>query len=289
MHSFLTSNLDRYAVIGNPIIHSKSPFIHALFAEQTGENIIYEYRLAPIGGFEENVREFIAEGGRGANVTVPFKINAYVLSDTLSERAEAAGAVNTLRFDDGYIFGDNTDGIGLVRDIELHFGVSLSGIRILILGAGGAARGVIKPILDRTPKSITIINRTRRKAQTLVLQFSEAARNAGCILSGGGPEDMVCAEPYDVIINATSCSLNSKIPDCDIRAFGKTSLAYDMMYGKQSTVFTRYAASLGARVADGIGMLVEQAAESFKIWRSIQPESTSVLAELSKHVRGLSL
>ncbi|MDU0810006.1 MAG: shikimate dehydrogenase [Burkholderia sp.] len=284
IHSFLASNLDRYAVIGNPISHSKSPFIHALFAEQTGEPITYEHRIAPIDGFHENIRKFIKEGGRGANITVPFKLNAYTISDKLSIRAADAGAVNTLSFTKGCIFGDNTDGIAIVRDIELRLGVSLCGTRILLLGAGGAARGIIMSILNCKPRLIMIVNRTLSKAQSLVYKFSKAAHNVGCVISDGRP-DMVCTEPYDVIINATACSLDSRLPDCNISVFGKTSLAYDMMYGQQSTtVFTRHAASLGARVSDGLGMLVEQAAESFKIWRGIRPECAPVLAALSKHI-----
>ncbi|WP_175687012.1 shikimate dehydrogenase [Burkholderia anthina] len=275
-----TGGPDRYVVFGNPVAHSKSPFIHTQFAAQTGEAIVYEHRLAPVGGFEPAVRAFIAEGGRGANVTVPFKLDAHALADTLSPRAAAAGAVNTLRIDaDGRIHGDNTDGVGLVRDIELNLGVSLAGARILLLGAGGAARGVVLPMLDRAPLSITIVNRTASKAETLVGQFTQAAHDAGCVLSGGGPEE-VRAERYDVIVNATAGSLDAALPECDPAAFGAGTLAYDMMYGAQPTVFMQHAASLGARTADGLGMLVEQAAESFFIWRGVRPDGASVLAAL---------
>lgn len=262
-----TSGADRYVVFGNPVAHSKSPFIHAQFAAQTGEPIVYEHRLAPLDGFDAAVRAFVAEGGRGANVTVPFKLDAHALADTLSPRAAAAGAVNTLRIDaDGRIHGDNTDGAGLVRDIETNLGVSLAGARILLLGAGGAARGVVLPMLERAPLSITIVNRTASKAETLVGQFMQAAHDAGCVLSGGGPTE-VRAQPYDVIVNATAGSLDAALPECDAAAFGPHTLAYDMMYGAQPTVFMQHAASLGARTADGLGMLVEQAAESFYIWR----------------------
>jgi len=275
-----TNEPDRYAVFGNPVAHSKSPFIHAQFAAQTGEPIVYEHRLAPIDGFEPAVRAFIAEGGRGANVTVPFKLEAHALADTLSPRAAAAGAVNTLRFDaDGRIYGDNTDGIGLVSDIEANLGVRLAGARILLLGAGGAARGAVLPMLDRAPLSITIVNRTASKAEALVGQFTQAAHDAGCALSGGGPET-VRAEPYDVIVNATAGSLDAALPECNPAAFGPRTLAYDMMYGAPPTVFLQHAASLGARVADGLGMLVEQAVESFYVWRGVRPDGAPVLATL---------
>ncbi|KVC57057.1 shikimate dehydrogenase [Burkholderia stagnalis] len=274
------SGPDRYVVFGNPVAHSKSPFIHARFAAQTGEPVVYEHRLAPVGGFEAAVRKFIAEGGCGANVTVPFKLDAHALADTLSPRAAAAGAVNTLRFDaDGGIHGDNTDGVGLVRDIETNLGVRLAGTRILLLGAGGAARGVVLPMLERAPLSITIVNRTASKAEALVGQFTQAAHDAGCTLAGGGP-DTVRAQPYDVIVNATAGSLDAALPDCDPAAFGPGTLAYDMMYGAQPTVFMQHAASLGARTADGLGMLVEQAAESFFIWRGVRPDGAPVLAAL---------
>ncbi|KVT61962.1 shikimate dehydrogenase [Burkholderia ubonensis] len=274
-----TRGPDRYVVFGNPVAHSKSPFIHAQFAAQTGEPVVYAHRLAPVDGFEPAVRAFIAEGGRGANVTVPFKLDAHALADTLSPRAAAAGAVNTLRFDADGIFGDNTDGVGLVRDIETNRGVRLAGARILLLGAGGAARGVVLPMLERAPLSITIVNRTASKAEALVGQFTQAAHDAGCTLAGGGP-DTVRAEPYDVIVNATAGSLDAALPECNPAAFGPDTLAYDMMYGAQPTVFMQHAASLGARAADGLGMLVEQAAESFFIWRGVRPDSAPVLAAL---------
>ncbi|KVN81424.1 shikimate dehydrogenase [Burkholderia ubonensis] len=274
-----TRGPDRYVVFGNPVAHSKSPFIHAQFAAQTGEPVVYAHRLAPVDGFEPAVRAFIAEGGRGANVTVPFKLDAHALADTLSPRAAAAGAVNTLRFDADGIFGDNTDGVGLVRDIETNRGVRLAGARILLLGAGGAARGVVLPMLERAPLSITIVNRTASKAEALVGQFTQAAHDAGCTLAGGGP-DTVRAEPYDVIVNATAGSLDAALPECSPAAFGADTLAYDMMYGAQPTVFMQHAASLGARAADGLGMLVEQAAESFFIWRGVRPDSAPVLAAL---------
>ncbi|MDQ7976591.1 shikimate dehydrogenase [Paraburkholderia sp. SARCC-3016] len=274
---------DRYAVIGNPIAHSKSPFIHACFAEQTGERIEYDRLLAPVDAFVAQVRAFIEAGGRGLNVTVPFKLEAHALADTLSPRAAAAGAVNTLRFDRAGIYGDNTDGFGLVRDIEVNLGVSLADARVLLLGAGGAARGVVLPMLERAPRVLTIVNRTAAKADALVAQFAAAASGAGCRLTGGAAQAI---EPgaYDVIVNATAGSLDGALPECDDRAFGAQTLAYDMMYGAQPTVFMQHALSLGARAADGLGMLVEQAAESFYVWRGVRPDGAPVLAELRKQL-----
>ena len=270
---------DRYAVIGNPIAHSKSPFIHARFAEQTGEPVEYGRLLAPLDAFVDHVRAFIAEGGRGLNVTVPFKLEAHALADTLSPRAAAAGAVNTLSFDGGRIVGDNTDGVGLVRDIEHNLGVSLKDARVLLLGAGGAARGVVLPILERGPRSLAIVNRTAAKADALVEQFAAAAEAARCELSGGGARS-VGARRYDVVVNATAGSLDAALPECDDSAFGEGTLAYDMMYGAQPTVFMRHGEALGARTADGLGMLVEQAAESFFVWRGVRPDGAPVLAAL---------
>jgi shikimate dehydrogenase len=277
---------DRYAVIGNPVEHSKSPFIHARFAEQTGEPVEYGRLLAPVDAFVPHVREFIAAGARGLNVTVPFKLDAHALADTLSPRAAAAGAVNTLRFDrTGGIYGDNTDGFGLVRDIEVNLGVSLAGARVLLLGAGGAARGVVLPVLERAPHVLTIANRTAPKAEALVAQFAQAARDAGCRLTGGSA---LAVEPaaYDVIVNATAGSLDGALPECDNRAFGATTLAYDMMYGAQPTVFMQHARTLGARAADGLGMLVEQAAESFFLWRGVRPPTAHVLSVLKERTGG---
>lgn len=274
-----TGGRELYAVVGNPIAHSKSPFIHARFAQQTGEAIEYRHLLAPIGGFEQMVRAFVAAGGRGLNVTVPFKLDAHALADMLSPRAAAAGAVNTLRLDGTRIHGDNTDGVGLVRDIEANLGVRLAGARIVLLGAGGAARGVVLPLLERAPAALAIVNRTAEKAHALVEQFAAAAREAGCALTGGGA-DAVEPQAYDIVVNATAGSLEAALPECDERAFGAGTLAYDMMYGAQPTVFMRHAASLGARVSDGLGMLVEQAAESFFVWRAVRPASAPVLAEL---------
>jgi shikimate dehydrogenase len=270
---------DLYAVIGHPIAHSKSPIIHSRFAEQTGERVEYRRLLAPVDGFSETVRAFVAAGGRGLNVTVPFKLEAYALADRLSPRAAAAGAVNTLRFDSDGIYGENTDGAGLVTDIENNLKVGLAGASILLLGAGGAARGAVLPMLERGPRKLTIVNRTAAKAEALVEAFAQAAREAGCALSGGAPS-AVEPMPYDIIVNATAGSLTAEVPECDSRAFGPNTLAYDMMYGAQPTVFMQHAQTLGARTSDGLGMLVEQAAESFLVWRGVRPASAPVLAEL---------
>lgn len=270
---------DRYAVIGNPVGHSKSPFIHARFAEQTGEPIEYTHLLAPVDAFVPYVRAFMEAGGRGLNVTVPFKLDAHALATTLSPRAAAAGAVNTLRFDADGIYGDNTDGFGLVGDIEVNLTTPLKGARILLLGAGGAARGVVLPMLERAPHTLTIVNRTAAKASALVDHFSAAAQAAGCGLTGGSAA-VIERGAYDVIINATAGSLDAALPECDEDAFGNGTLAYDMMYGAQPTVFMQHAQRLGARTADGLGMLVEQAAESFYIWRGVRPDGAAVLAQL---------
>jgi len=274
----------RYAVIGNPVAHSKSPLIHARFAAQTGEPVVYERLLAPLDGFVESVRRFIADGGSGLNVTVPFKLEAHRLADTLTPRAAAAGAVNTLRFDAAGILGDNTDGVGLVRDIEINLGVALAGRRVLLLGAGGAARGVILPLLDCRPAELCIVNRTAARALELVVAFEGAARQAACGFSGG---DRHAAQGrYDVVINATAGSLEGQLPEFDPAALGSGTLAYDMMYAAQPTIFMQHARALGARPADGLGMLVEQAAEAFYVWRGVRPDSGPVLAELRAALQG---
>lgn len=268
---------DRYAVIGNPIAHSRSPWIHARFAEQMLQAMEYGRVLGNIGEFAADVSTFVQSGGRGMNVTVPFKLDAYALAHTLTPRASAAGAVNTLKFAaNGEILGDNTDGVGLVRDIEGNLGVSLKGARVLLLGAGGAARGVVLPLFGSGLAALSIVNRTASKAELLADHFSDAARAANVRFSGGA-FDSVEAGPYDVIINATAGSLGGEIPECDTASFGPGTLAYDMMYSAEPTVFMRHAITLGARAADGLGMLVEQAAESFYVWRGVRPDSGEVL------------
>jgi shikimate dehydrogenase len=264
---------DRYAVIGHPVAHSKSPEIHARFARQTGQDLDYERLLAPLDGFADTVRGLIAQGGRGANVTVPFKLEAHALSNALSERARAAGAVNTLRFDGVTIMGDNTDGVGLVTDIKRNAGVPIKAARVLLLGAGGAARGVMLPLLNEGPAELVIANRTLSKAVELAGQFSVY----GKVL----PSDFGAVRgPFDIIVNATSASLAADVPPIPPDAYAPGMLAYDMMYGKEPTVFLRHAADHGAVARDGLGMLVEQAAESFFIWRGVRPDTAPVFAEL---------
>ena len=267
---------DRYAVIGHPIAHSQSPRIHAMFAQQTGADLSYRALLAPLDGFTACVREFISAGGRGANVTVPFKEEACRLAERLSERAQAAGAVNTLRFDAEGIFGDNTDGAGIVRDIRHNLGRSLVATKILLLGAGGAARGVILPLLQEKPAHLAIANRTADKAANLARRFaglSSVFPVLGCGLAelDGGH--------FDIVINATSAGLTDASLDIPNAAFGPNCLAYEMVYGKQ-TPFMEQARSNGALVSDGLGMLVEQAAIAFQLWRGIQPDTAPVLKAL---------
>lgn len=261
---------DRYAVIGNPVEHSKSPLIHAEFARQTGQDIEYERILAPIGGFADSIARFREEGGRGVNVTVPFKEDAYLYATRRTQRAELAHAVNTLYFlADGNVLGDTTDGIGLVCDIISNLGVALRGKRILLMGAGGAARGVIQPLLEEHPASLFVVNRTADKAVALCQTFSAIA---------AGGYDELHDQSYDVVINATASSLNNDLPPLPDSVFAHGALAYDMMYGRE-TPFMRFAREHGATVvADGLGMLVEQAAESFFIWRGVRPDTAPVLA-----------
>ena len=262
---------DRYVVIGNPIAHSKSPQIHARFAEQTAQSIQYERLLAPLDAFDQTVKSFVATGGRGANVTVPFKLDAFRAATQLSARARAAEAVNTLRFDAGEIFGDNTDGVGLVRDIVHNAKFAISGKTVLLLGAGGAARGVIQALLAESPSQLIIANRTPERASELVEQF---AHEANGLLQASSFADLKLN--FDLIINATSASLASELPSVPASIFVSQSFVYDMMYSSHLTLFMQLATSHGAITRDGLGMLVEQAAESFFVWRGVRPETTSV-------------
>ncbi|EHK9073325.1 shikimate dehydrogenase [Vibrio parahaemolyticus] len=276
----MTPQIDRYAVFGNPIGHSKSPFIHTLFARQTNQSLTYTAECAPVGGFIEAAKAFFADGGKGCNVTLPFKEDAYQFASRLTERAQLAGAVNTLKkLDDGEIIGDNTDGAGLVQDLLQHQ-VVLEGARILIIGAGGAARGVIKPLLDQKPTSLTITNRTFSKAEELAELFSAY-----------GPvtakEMNTIAEEFDIIINSTSASLSGELPAISSSVFAANSTSYDMMYGKGDTTFNQWAQQHGAAHAyDGLGMLVGQAAESFMLWRGLRPGAKQILRELRKNLEG---
>lgn len=262
---------DRYCVFGNPISHSKSPAIHARFAEQTKQDLTYEATLAPIEGFAAALAAFAAAGGRGANVTVPFKEEAHRIANRLTPRAERAGAVNTLIFDTSGIIGDNTDGAGLLADIEQNLAFPIGGKRILLLGAGGAARGTIGPLMDADPREIVIANRTAEKAKGLAAIFGRQVYGCGFADLGGS---------FDIVINATSASLAGESLPLPMGALAAHSLAYDMMYGRD-TPFLALARNRGVEhCSDGLGMLVEQAAEAFFVWRGVRPDTAPVLAEL---------
>jgi shikimate dehydrogenase len=261
---------DRYAVFGHPVAHSKSPLIHAAFARQTGQDMAYEAILAPLDGFAGSMAAFVAAGGRGANVTVPFKEKAYALANRLTPRAQRAGAVNTLKFESDGILGDNTDGAGLVADLTRNLHRTLAGKRILLLGAGGAARGAIGPLLDQQPAALVIANRTVSRGQELAELFDPRATACGF----DTPDS-----PFHLVINATAASLAGELPPLSPRIFTAATLAYDMMYGRD-TPFLAFARKHDAATADGLGMLVEQAAEAFFMWRGIRPDTAPVIAAL---------
>ena len=262
---------DRYAVIGNPVIHSKSPWIHAEFARQTCQDMAYEWIEAPLDGFADTVAAFRAAGGRGANVTVPFKEQAYkYCGNAVSERAGAAGVVNTLLFEEGAVRGDNTDGIGLLRDITVNLGRAIAGRRVLLMGAGGAAQGVVGPLLSIRPQLLVVANRTAGKARALAQRYGAT--------SGGGYEELGGAQ-FDLLINATSAGLADESAQLPPGAFATGALGYDLVYGRD-TPFLAMARAAGAEAHDGTGMLVEQAAESFRIWRGVAPDTRAVLAAL---------
>lgn len=263
---------DLYAVIGNPIAHSKSPRIHAEFARQTGEDLRYEAILAPRDGFVAAVAAFRAAGGKGLNVTVPFKLDAFALATERTERAVQAQAVNTLKFDGANAIGDNTDGAGLVADLTGRLDFALEGKHVLVMGAGGAARGVILPLLREAPVSIAIANRTVEKARALERQFSRF----GTVTSGGYPE--LSGREFDLVVNATSAALAGELPPLPPGIFAPGALAYDMTYGSHHARFEAHAFGDGAaRVTDGLGMLVAQAAESFLLWRGVRPDTAPVI------------
>ncbi len=267
--------IDRYAVIGNPIAHSKSPLIHAAFAEQTGESLSYTAELVEIGKVAEFVHEFMQHNGRGLNVTVPFKQDAFELADTLSDRARRAGAVNTLLLDNNIIYGDTTDGTGLLNDLVKNHEQSLKGKRILVIGAGGAVRGVLEPLLLENPERLVIANRTVEKAQQLANDFAAFGNISACGF------DQLESQQFDIIINGTSASLSGELPSLPENILAQQACAYDMMYAAEPTVFMQWASQQGATsVFDGLGMLVEQAAESFYLWRKKRPETRSVIDQL---------
>jgi shikimate dehydrogenase len=271
---------DFYAVIGNPIEHSKSPVIHHAFAELTHQDIQYEHVLAPLDNFAGTVHTLIAQGFKGANVTVPFKLEAFALAHRLTERAQDAGAVNTLIFTQEGIIGDNTDGVGLVRDITENLGVSIKGKRVLLIGAGGASEGVLHPLLAAQPELLIITNRTLDKALNMVKRV-EARDEMLYVSVNAYAFDDLAGQQFDIVINATSAGLTDSQLPLPEDIFASGALAYDMMYGRV-TPFMAFAHQHGASVVDGLGMLIEQAAEAFYLWRGVRPDTAPVI-EMFKH------
>jgi shikimate dehydrogenase len=270
--------IDLYCVMGNPVEHSKSPWIHARFAQLTGQDLEYTKRLIPLDGFVQGVNAFRAEGGRGCNVTVPFKFESPALATRMTPRAQLAQACNTLRFDSDGIFADNTDGVGLARDIRDNAGVDIAGRDLLLVGAGGAAAGVLGTLIEARPRRIVVANRTQSKAQVLVDRHAGLAREHGVELMA--PDLAFLRGSFDAVINATASSLSGAgvpVPGGVLKA---GALACDMMYGPAAQGFMNWAREHGAVPRDGLGMLVEQAAEAFLVWRGVRPPSAQVLAEL---------
>jgi shikimate dehydrogenase len=266
---------DYYAVIGNPIAHSKSPWLHAEFARRTGQDVRYEALLAPLDGFGIAVAHFRQRGGKGMNITIPFKPEAYTISHRLTDRARTAQAVNTLAFVDDQILGDNTDGAGLMHDILINLEFTITDKRVLLMGAGGAARGVAGPLLEQAPRMLAVFNRTRGKADELRQQFYREGNIAAVDYAD------LRGEKFDLVINATSASLHGQLPVLPPGIFNSGSMAYDMVYSNRRSIFLEFAQQQGARrLADGIGMLVEQAAESFYLWRGIRPVTEPVIEML---------
>lgn len=272
---------DAYGVMGNPIGHSRSPQIHAQFAQQTNQRLTYEAILVDLGGLEQAVGNFQGSGGKGLNITVPFKEDAFRLVDELSLRAKRAQAVNTIKInEDGSLLGENTDGVGLVRDLTDNLKFLLQNKNILVLGAGGAVRGVLAPLLMKKPAKLTIANRTVSKAEALAISFADL----GTVTASAFER---LAEPFDLIINGTAASLAGELPPLPDGIVTANTLCYDMMYSAKPTPFMLWGSAQGAQeVADGLGMLVEQAAESFKIWRGVEPETTSVIGEIRRELHG---
>ena len=278
----MSSSADLYCVMGNPVAHSRSPAIHARFAELTGEHLMYERCLLPIDGFVQGVRDFIARSGRGCNVTVPFKIEAAALATHRSERVQLAGAANTLVFGPDGIHADNTDGLGLVADITRNAGLPLAGRDVLLVGAGGAAAGVLGPLLQAGVRHITVANRTLARAQALVQAHAGLASLQKAELLALTPQ--APEANFDLIINATASSLAGDAVPVPAHVLRTGSMAYDMMYGPAAQGFLDWARQHGAVPRDGLGMLVEQAAEAFALWRGVRPPSAQVLKELQAKV-----
>jgi shikimate dehydrogenase len=269
--------MDRYAVVGHPVAHSKSPMIHQAFARATLQEMSYELLAAPLDGFATTVRRFAAEGGKGLNVTVPFKLEAYAIASEHSTRAREAEACNTLAWRDDHWYADNTDGVGLMRDMTHNLGETLQGRDVLVLGAGGAARGILGPLLTQSPKSVVLVNRTERRAAELAAAFETRGPVAAA------PAASLKGKRFHVVINATSIGVNGDVPESlwPEHAFADGGLAYDLVYADAATPFLRWALrNSAARTADGIGMLIEQAAESFALWRGVRPETKALFAML---------
>ena len=277
----LDPSVDNYAVMGNPVAHSKSPEIHHAFAQQTDQVLKYQSILVPPGVFESAIKLFSQLGGKGLNITLPYKQDAYDIVTSKSERAKRAAAANTLTFKaDGSIVGDNTDGVGLVRDLERN-GIHVNGKRLMIIGAGGAVRGVLGPLLEQNPESTVIANRTLSRAENLISSF-----HPNLNLAARGLSDMDSLGRFDLIINGTSSGLKGELPQLPESLIGTNTCCYDMVYGNSEPVFITWCKSLGVKIAiDGLGMLVEQAAESFYIWRGVRPETEPVIAMLRNTVR----
>ncbi len=267
---------DRYAVIGNPISQSKSPFIHSTFAQQTGQDMEYTRIEGTLGAFAQDAEAFRKVGGRGMNITAPFKLDAFAYATEHSERARLAGAVNALKFEGDRILAENFDGIGLVRDLTHNLACPLRVKRVLLLGAGGATRGALLPFLEQQPAALVIVNRTLATAQQLAGSFAHAGP-----VSAAGYGDLG-AQQFDVVLNATSASLRAELPPLPASVFAPGALAYELAYGKGLTPFLRLAQSAGVqRLADGVGMLAEQAAEAFEWWRGVRPGTKDVIAQLT--------
>jgi shikimate dehydrogenase len=267
---------DQYAVIGNPIGHSKSPLIHGSFARQTQQDLVYTAIEGSIDAFEAEVRAFRDGGGKGLNVTAPFKLRAYDLATDRLERARLAGATNAIKFEGNRVLADNFDGVGLVTDIQRNLGVALAGRGVLMLGAGGAARGAMLPFLSQSPATLVVVNRTAEKAIALAREFAAAGPVSAC-----GYRDLA-GERFDVVVNATSASLRAELPPVPAEVFGGATLAYELAYGKGFTPFLRLARNAGvSRLADGVGMLVEQAAEAFAWWRGVRPGTGALIDQLT--------
>lgn len=265
--------MDNYAVFGNPIAHSKSPLIHAAFAKQTNQNLTYSAECVPLDGFAQQVGDFFKKGGKGLNVTVPFKLEAFVLAQSRTERAEIAGAINTLWIGKcGTLSGDNTDGVGLLRDIMINQAFDINNKKILILGAGGAVRGIIAPLLSANPQHIIIANRTLSKAAELAAIDPKKMQSCGF--------DDLNGETFDLIINGVSSGLHGEMPNIPKNILKNNGLAYDMVYGNKKTPFMEWAEHQNCKAVDGVGMLVEQAAEAFFIWRGLRPETLPIIKSL---------